>query len=523
MLTNRKNTVISSGRKRAASTPLVSFPFHGSWRLILLVILPCVLLSGCGTFRSYHSETNGVVAAASQGNLDNAISTLESNNTSDDKDLLYFFEKGELLHLKNDIPPSTAAWLSADEKIRIWEDEVKTDPGKFFGAVGSYIVNDKTRRYDGYDYEKVMLSSLLALNHTLAGDWDKARTEIKKTHEREAIIAEFRSKEIDKVEEQAKEKDVKTTYKDLQGYPVETLDDPEVISLKNGYQNAFSHYLAGFVYEAMGEPSLAAPGYKTAIELRPNIKILEAGLKGVDSRRQRLKPNQTDVLFIVSCGTVPSRKSLTIPIPVPLGKTVSVFPISFPLIRPDTRVFVPGQVTVDSQPVSVTPITSIDAMSRRALRDEMPGIIVRSVIRAGIKGVAQKVISDKLGVIGNILSSVAAVATEQADERAWRTLPAQIAIGRAVLPTGRHTLEIQTPSGVRQMEITLNGSHAVVPLRLMESTVYLAQPRILQPNEMLAANQVTFPSAAEEETQPPVKKAKKVKKSRKSRHQEFIP
>jgi hypothetical protein len=109
----------------------------------------------------------------------------------------------------------------------------------------SYVVNDKARRYDGTDYEKVMLSTFLAVNHILLGDWSAARIEIKKTHEREAVIAEFRSKEIDKVEEERKKKGVKTTYKELKGYPVETLNDPVVVNLKNGYQNAFSHYFAG--------------------------------------------------------------------------------------------------------------------------------------------------------------------------------------------------------------------------------------------------------------------------------------
>ncbi len=60
----------------------------------------------------------------------------------------------------------------------------------------------------------------------------------------------------------------KTEYKDLQGYPVPALDAPEVVGLKNSYQSAFSHYLSGFVYEALGENDLAAPGYRKAAELR---------------------------------------------------------------------------------------------------------------------------------------------------------------------------------------------------------------------------------------------------------------
>jgi hypothetical protein len=47
--------------------------------------------------------------------------------------------------------------------------------------------------------------------------------------------------------------------KDLRATRSPALDAPEVVSLKNSYQSAFSHYLAGFVYEALGEKDLAAP------------------------------------------------------------------------------------------------------------------------------------------------------------------------------------------------------------------------------------------------------------------------
>ena len=46
-------------------------------------------------------------------------------------------------------------------------------------------------------------SRMLLLN----GDWDFARTEIKKTHERESIIADVRAKETAEVEKESKEKE----------------------------------------------------------------------------------------------------------------------------------------------------------------------------------------------------------------------------------------------------------------------------------------------------------------------------
>ncbi|GAJ13416.1 unnamed protein product, partial [marine sediment metagenome] len=242
--------------------------------------------------------------------------------------LLYFFEKGELLRAKGDLPGSQAAWSSADQQVGQWEDAVKLDTGKYLAQFGSFLVNDKVRRYEGYDYEKVMLTTQMALNQLAVNDFDGARMQIKKTHEREAVIADLRDKEYLKREEDAEKQGVKTEYKDLQGYPVASLDAPEVISLKNSYQSAFSHYLAGFVYEALGEKDLAAPGYRKAAELRPNTPLLEQALINLD--KPAGKKDESDILIVVQSGLAPSRDSIRIPLPLPISGNVVITPLSFP-------------------------------------------------------------------------------------------------------------------------------------------------------------------------------------------------
>lgn len=77
-----------------------------------------------------------------------------------------------------------------------------------------------------------MLTTQMALNLLALNDFDGARTEIKKTHEREAVIADLRDKEYLKREDEAQREGVTTQMKDLRGYPVETLDAPEVVGLK---------------------------------------------------------------------------------------------------------------------------------------------------------------------------------------------------------------------------------------------------------------------------------------------------
>lgn len=429
-----------------------------------------VLLSGCSAFRNYDSELAQTNQHLVSGNVDAALTLLEKNNSGTDKDLLYYFEKGELLRAKGDLTASQTAWTSADQVVGQWEDSVKLDTGKYLAQFGSFLVNDKVRRYEGYDYEKVMLTTQMALNLLAVNDFDGARTAIKRTHEREAVIADLRDKEYLQSEEQAEKEGVKTQYKDLQGYPVASLDAPEVVGLKNSYQSAFSHYLAGFVYEALGEKDLAAPGYRKAVELRPNTPLLEQALVNLDKKPSG-KDDDSDILIVVQSGLAPARDSIRIPLPLPISNNVVITPLSFPIIKPDTSTAPFAQIGVDGRQLDLTPLNSITAMSRRALRDDMPGIIVRTTVRAVTRGIAQKQINETNPLAGLAVGLTSAV-LEGADTRTWRTLPDNTQVVRLRLKKGEHQVTLPSAVGGSVVKITVDQRYQVVSLRAVGNQVF---------------------------------------------------
>ena len=50
---------------------------------------------------------------------------------------------------------------------------------------------------------------------------------------------------------------------------MQSIDNPEVNALMNSYQSALSHYMAGFVYEALGETScLGQRSFAYIVELK---------------------------------------------------------------------------------------------------------------------------------------------------------------------------------------------------------------------------------------------------------------
>ena len=437
-------------------------------RRLLVVLGVALALTGCANMKSHDELAGKMQSSQKTGGVPAALKTLEESAANDEQRaaLLYNMERGELLRLDRKYQASTQAFLLADARVREWEEAAKTNPEKLLATLGAATISERLKVYEGQDYEKVWLTTRLALNRLAAGDMENARVDIKRTHEREAVIAEFRSKETASAEEEAKGKGVNAVGKEINGYPVETLNDPEVLALKNGYQNALSHYLAGYLYEVLNEPGLAAPGYRKAIELKPETGVLEEGLRGLDARTSfthKRRQNMTDVLFVVEAGDAPARKPKAFTLPVPVGRSIRTVSISYPIIEPSGDPLL-SNLSVAGRDFKLEKVVDVNVMARRALKDEMPGMVFRGVTRAIVKGVMQDQLQKHAGLFGAIVGSVASAVTEQADDRLWRMLPGRVYVARGYLPEGDHKVVINGRDF--NVNVKVGGQYAMVPLRL---------------------------------------------------------
>ncbi len=438
-------------------------------------------LAGCATMQSHDQLATEVQTSSRSEGIPAALARLDASAKSDDdkKALLYNLERGELLRLDNRYEDSIQSFMVADARVKEWEETAKLNPGQLMGTMGAALISERFKSYEGQDYEKVFLTTRLALNRVALGDLESARVDIKRTHEREAVIAEFRAKEMAAAEEEAQSKGATKGGKELDGYPVETLNDPEVLALKNGYQNALSHYLSGYLYEVMNEPGLAAPGYRKAIELKPETAVLEEGLRGLDKRASftwKRRQRMTDVLFLVEAGDAPARKSQAFTLPVPTGRGMVTASISYPVIEPSNDPLL-AQVSAAGQDLKLERVVDVNVMARRVLKDEMSGVMLRGMTRAVAKGVVQDQLQKNAGLFGALVGAVASVATEQADDRMWRMLPGRVYVARGYLPPGEHQLAIDG----RPLEgtVTIDGQYALVPLRFYGERVLVGQVAVM--------------------------------------------
>ncbi len=490
-------------------------------RSYLFPVAAAILLTACAGVPTHDSKLSGSLAATSRGDIDEAIKSLDvqlaagANKT----DLLLNLEKGEMLRIGTHYAESQSAFEIADQNIKEWEETAKSAPEKLMGQVSALFMGDSSRPYEGQDYEKVMLTTRMAMNRINLGDLDTARVDIKRTHEREAVIAEFRARETAQAEKEAEEKGVKIETKELNGYPIETLKDPEVLKLKNGYQNALSHYLAGFVYEVLNEPGLAAPGYRKANELRPDLPVLEEGLRGLDQRTSfRRKKDMTDVLFIVESGNAPARQSKKIQFPVPTSNGLVTASFSFPVIYPANDALQLNQINLGPLTLPTALVTDFNVMARKALQDELPGMQARAALRAIGKGLVQDQVNKKLGVFSGLIGNVVTAVTEgEADDRMWRGLPDRVFIARGFVAPGEYELNLpDQPDG--KHTLTVAGRYMVIPVRVFQNKTYFGEPVKLGALAQIAAPAVPVVEETPKEPapEPAAKHAGKPAKSAKS-------
>ena len=100
--------------------------------------------------------------------------------------------------------------------------------------------------------------------------------------------------------------------------------------------------------------------------------------------------------------------------------------------------------------------------------------MVRGAIRAAVKGASQAE-SYRRNLLAGLVVNAVNVATEQADERIWGLLPAEITVARVKLPEGQSTIQIQTSQGVKEVMVTISGKYVVIPIRLIGNSIYNLQ------------------------------------------------
>lgn len=447
-----------------------------------LVFFSTLLLIGCANnpFSSYKSLSDERINKIYLGQANLAM---KAEST---KDVLFNMEYGSLLQMQQKYDLSNLyfdrAQFGINNWIMSWE---ATTAGQISNNMTAMLINDNANDYEPRGYEKTFLPTLHAINQFALGNLDNARIEVKRMYQTEQALQNYNQvlynqAQID-AQKQSKDKTQAYLYNQINtAYNFPDANNPAVLALKNSYQNAFSHYLAGFIFEALNEPSLARPGYLKAGQLNPNNKLIQQSIDNLDKNIRPTK-GMTDLLIVEQTGHAPQIKSKEINLAINanfVGSNqgcINMINIFYPTMVVDKRDMDSYNYTIDTTAMTPLPLTDVNLMVARSLSDEKSHIIARN-IAAALRNIAaaQASCSDNSGVgsLLNLTTAIGSIFIDKADERNWNLLPSKVNINRTTLAYGKHIITINVNGVNYTKTIILDKPYQILVFRVMGNQVF---------------------------------------------------
>ncbi len=342
--------------------------------------------------------------------------------------------------------------------------------------IGRYLFSDDTGPYKARPYEKLLINTMNMLNYLVRGDLSGAKIEARRL----AVMQKY----LSGAEE----------------------DDPTAALLGPG------SYLAGFTFEMARDYDEALRYYDEALRFAPYAS-LEQPIQRVATfsgyRSPRLAPivargkgeraaGTGEVLVLVGYGRVPALRAERLPVGLALtlagmhldpgqnqaarrlaGQGLVTW-VNYPTLESAPHNYAPPGVQVDGSLLAVDGITDVEALVRSAFEKQKGALVASALTRlitrgavgagAGV-GVARATDNAALGMLAALVTQATLTAVDTPDTRCWATLPARIAVARAVLPAGRHVVRISAQGVTRERTVDLAESGFVV-VNLTELSQY---------------------------------------------------
>jgi len=440
-------------------------------------LLLFLLLSGCSISSTFQPYPHKIAPLQQQLSCPSPsvdlLSSFKRERRGSDK-ILYNLEHGRAAQLFGQTAISRNDFSVAIAAIRSHEERALVSASHIGASLASFATNDNALPYVGEGYERVLLHHYQALNYLLEADLTGAGVEFRWANAEQQQALNRHAKELERAEKEAQSKGV--------GNPAENNEfqrryaqlDEVAGRLKNSFQNAYSFYLSGVVYELQGEENDAYIDYKKALEIYPENSYVQRDVMRL-ARKLRMDDDLTalakrfpalynatavaekkdggELILLYEENFVPSREEIKIPFFVPGGLVT----LAFPYYRGPWRDYSPLEVITGNVAAGQTELLcDVRGLVVKSLQEKMPVLLARQLVRAVSKVLAQRAAKEKLGPFGELGMMVYSVVSENADLRSWLTLPENVQILRINLPVGEQRLRLQSPHSALGTEIAVD-------------------------------------------------------------------
>ncbi len=437
-----------------------------------------VLLSGCATnslFSPYPLQAEVIKQKVMAGEFSAAQMLLEKQSQGADK-ILYLMERGRISQIAGNIDASVQDFEQVLDLFEANEAAAKITASGAISKAGAVILNENAMPYRGETYERVFVHSFQALNFLNQRNLEAAAVEVRRANlEQQQALLEYED-DLNKAEQQ----DTKAINKAMilannRNYKQKFSSLTSLSSkVKNSFQNAYTFYISGLIYEINGEYNDAYIDYKKALEIYPDNSYLRGDVVrlarhlGMEEDLERIKRRVSEekmvslakgegrVIVLYEQGYAPEKQEINLFLDLYGVPNNMVFP-TYVNHKKNYRPLVVG-LSGDRLGETET-IVEISAMAAKALEERLPGIIVRQ----GLRAIAREQWSDRhQDNLFGVLAGLGQLLLNRADLRSWLTLPAEVQILHAVVNGGQQTLMLSNGLYNDEMSIQVSPGQTTV-------------------------------------------------------------
>ena len=387
-----------------------------------------VLLISCVTTDPYIPIDNLVTEENYVQGADKLEEKRRSIYREKDK-VLYFLDKGILTHYSGNYEESSALLQQGERAI---EENFAVSVSQ---EIGTLILNDRTREYDGEDYEDIYLNLFNALNYYHRGNMEGAMVEIRRMNNKLRDLSVKYGTLMTNMQKMALENDT------------EIPKNPEAPVKFNN--SALARYLGMLFYRGMGmidDARIDQDQLRIAMADAPSVYKNPVPASIQDELTIPRGMARLNVIGFAGRSPVKTEEVTRI-----LLRNAWI-KIALPVITPRPSRINSIEVVLDSGEVFLLELLEdISAVVTETFVQKKNVIYAKTIIRASIKGIASSVFNsaaelsdDNKGLFAlfGIGSQVMAEASEKADLRVSRYFPAKAYVGGITLSPGTYSYTI---------------------------------------------------------------------------------
>jgi hypothetical protein len=441
------------------------------------MLVGCTSIGISDLFFGYSQQMQPSRLAQLKGEFVTAETSIVSVNKHHNNYGLSQLEKARLQFLANNWVASQKSFEIAYQQVQDQEQAAKIQISNGLQNVSAVVTNDNVIGYEIPSYEQGMLHSYQALNYLYQGRLEGALVEVRRANLVQENALKTNQAELYKAQEAMADKGVNANELN-KNYPSMAGLIGEV---KNSFQNAFTFYLSGLLYEAGKQPNDAYIDYKRAIEIYPNNTYLQQDVLRLAKKlgmhedyarfEQKFGPyqavnqeNSGQIVVIFEQGIVSAKQEASLNLPVFNTRAdFKFFTFALPVYRGRLSTLMPLNISLDEKSYLSQEIVRLQSLASKDLQEKLPGLVTRQAIRLIAKEQIRHNLSKSGGDVGNILASLYNIASEKADTRSWSSLPDNVQIMRI------NNIE----AGHKKLVISLAGKKEVIDIEVTKNKTTL--------------------------------------------------